>query len=121
VLLTGAVASVMAVPVSNAATGNLVQIDGKLVAPAQLSETQLAAGQAPSTLLVQIGGKLVEPAQLSTWQSGAGLAVSPPAANDNSSFGLRSALIATAAALSFVVLLAFSTLTLRRKRRLATA
>ena len=31
VLLTGAVASVMAVPVSNAATGNLVQIDGKLV------------------------------------------------------------------------------------------
>jgi len=109
------------VPIGQAARGDLVQIDGKLVAPARISETQLAAGHASSTRLMQIGGDLVEPSQSSIWQSRAGGPIEDRTVNDNSSSAVSTAAIAAAAALGGLVLLGYSTFVLRRKRGLATA
>jgi hypothetical protein len=115
----GAVATAVAAPTSLAAQRNLVQIDGKLVPPAQVSEVQLAAGHAPSVRLVQISGQLVEPSQLSTWQ-GRAESVNTTLTGDSSS-GVDTATVAVAAALGGSVLLAASALAFRRRRGLAPA
>jgi hypothetical protein len=120
-ILSGAVLALLAVPIAQAARGDLVQIDGKLVAPAQISETQLAAGHASSTSLMQIGGDLIEPLQSSIWQSRAGGPIEDRTVNDNSSSAVSTATIAAAAALGGLVLLGSSTFVLRRKRGLAPA
>ena len=119
-LLTGIVAAAIAVPVAQASSANLVQIDGKLVAPAQLSEAQIAAGHAASARLVQIGGRLLEPSQLSTWQSQAGQISPPASSSDTSAFDPGTGTIAAAAVLG-ASLLASSLLMLRRRRGLAPA
>jgi hypothetical protein len=120
-LLVGLVAALVAVPVSQAASGNLVQIDGKLVAPAQVSAAQIAAGHSPSTRLVQIGGSLVEPQQLSAWQARVTLPVAPTVTTDESSSGFGTGAIAAIAALGGLMLLAASTLIVRHRRGLAPA
>ena len=120
-ILTGALVALLAVPIAQAARGDLVQIDGKLVAPARLSETQVAAGHAPSTHLMQIGGDLVEPSQSSIWQSRAGGPIEDRTVNHDSSFAVSTATIAAGAALGGLVFLASSTFVLRRRRGLATA
>jgi hypothetical protein len=122
VLLLGAAAVLLAAPVSQAATGKLVQIDGKLVAPAQLSEAQLAAGHDPSTRLVQIGGRLIEPSKASAWQSRAGQsAKSTVRAEGGSSSDFGTGAIAASAALGFLLVLAASTVIVRHRRRLVPA
>lgn len=120
VILAGFVAAFIVAPAGYAARSNLVQIDGKLVAPAQLSEAQLAAGHDPSTRLVQVGGAFVKPSQVSAWQStrsSGGSWVS----NDGSSSDVGTVSIAAAAALGGLLLIGFSTIVLRRRRGLATA
>ena len=118
--LTGVVAAAIAVPVAGASSANLVQIDGKLVVPAQVSATQIAAGHGSSAGLVQVGGKLLQPSQVSAWQSRAGQ-VSPPASTgDSSSSDFGTGAIAAVAALGGLVL-ASSLLMLRRRRGLAPA
>jgi hypothetical protein len=119
-LLTGVVAAAIAVPVAQASSANLVQIDGQLVPPTQLSEAQVAAGHAASARLVQIGGRLLEPSQLSTWQSRAGEGSPPPSTGGTSSSDLGTGTIAAVAALAGLVL-ASSLLMLRRHRGLAPA
>jgi hypothetical protein len=116
VILAGVVAAfLMAAPLAHAAGGNLVQIDGKLVAPSQLSEAQLAAGHDPSTRLVQIGGSFVAPSQVSAWQNADG----PPADRwssagaSSSDFGAGK--IALTAVGGSIVLLAGSALLMRRR------
>jgi hypothetical protein len=122
VLLLGAAAVLLAAPVSQAATGKLVQIDGKLVAPAQLSEAQLAAGHDSSTRLVQIGGRLVEPSQASTWQSQAAQSAnSTVRAEGGSSSDFGTGAIAASAGVGFLLLLAASTLIVRHRRHLVPA
>jgi hypothetical protein len=119
-LLTGVAAAAIAVPVAQASSASLVQIDGKLVAPTQLSKAQIAAGHGPSAGLVQVGGRLLEPAQVSTWQSRAGQVSRPASTSGSSSFDPSTATIAAAAALG-ALLLAWSVLMLRRRRGLAPA
>jgi hypothetical protein len=119
-ILTGAVASLLVLPAAQAGRSDLVQIDGKFVAPAQVSAAQVAAGKAPSTRLMQIGGYLVEPSQSSSWQSRAGAPVGGPSVDDNSSFVESAGAIATAAAVGTIVLLASAAFVLRRRRAPAT-
>jgi hypothetical protein len=120
-LLAGVVAALVAVPLSQAAGGNLVQIDGRLVAPAQVSEAQLAAGHDPSTRLVQIGGRLVEPSQASAAQSRGVLPASPSVTTDSSSSEFGTGAIAAIAALGGLMLVGASTLIVRHRRGLAPA
>jgi hypothetical protein len=120
VILAGVVAAFVVAPAGYAAQSNLVQIDGKLVAPAQLSEAQLAAGHDPSTRLVQIGGALVKPSQVSAWQSNGGSGATW-ASSDSSSSNFGTVAIAAAAALGGLLLIGSSTIVLRRRRGLATA
>lgn len=120
-LLVAVVAALVAVPLAQAARGDLVQIDGKLVAPAQLSEAQLAAGHDPSTRLIQIGGRLVEPSQASAAQSRFALPARASVTTDSSSSGFGSGAIAAIAALGGLMLLAASTLIVRHRRGLAPA
>ena len=121
VVLTGIVAAFVAAPVSQAARGNLVQIDGRLVAPTQLSEAQLAAGSAPSSRLVQIGGRLIEPSQVSAWQSHGTLPANSQVTTAGSTSDFGTAAIAATVALGSLSLLAASTLIVRRRRGLAPA
>jgi hypothetical protein len=115
-ILAGVVAAfLMAVPLAQAAGGNLVQIDGKLVAPSQLSEAQLAAGQDPSTRLVQIGGSFVEPSQVSAWQNADGPPADRWSAAGASSSDFGAGKIALTAVGASIVLLAASVLLMRRR------
>jgi hypothetical protein len=119
-LLVGAVTAFAAVPVAGAANHS-VQIGGTLVAPAQISSTELGAGHAASTRLVQIGGDLVKPSQLSSWQSGSGGSSDNggTSASSSSSFGSGSiALVALAGAMA---LLAATGLLMRRRLPLSRA
>ena len=118
--LTGAVVGLLALPVAQAARTDLVQIDGKLVAPAQVSETQLAAGRTPSTRLVQIGGDLVEPSRSSSWQSKASGPIGGSSVDDNSSSVETAAAIAAWTAVGTLVLLGSVAFVLRRRRAPAT-
>jgi hypothetical protein len=119
-ILTGVVAAAVAVPVAGAANDR-VQIDGKLVAPTQVSETQLRAGHDPATGLVQVGGALVAPSQLSAWESGAGSTGATGTTTDPSS-GIGTGGIAAIAVLgSLVALAAASAVIFRHRRRLVTA
>jgi hypothetical protein len=121
VILVGVAAVLVAAPVSQAARGELVQIDGKLVAPAQLSEAQLAAGHNPSTRLVQIGGRLVEPSKMSTWQSRAARSANSTVGADGGSSDFGAGAIAATAAFGSLILLAASALIVRYRRGLAPA
>ena len=114
-ILAVVAAALIAVPVAGAA-GGLVQIDGKLVPPEQVSATQVAAGHDKSTGLVQIGGTLVEPSQLSAWQSGSGQSSATTVASDGPTVDTAAIAVAVAGAL---VLLASTTLVVRRRRALA--
>jgi hypothetical protein len=98
-----------------------VQIDGRLVAPAQLSEAQLAAGHDPSTRLVQIGGRLVEPSQASAAQSRGVPPASPSVTTDSSSSEFGTGTIAAIAALGGLMLVGASTLIVRHRRGLVPA
>jgi len=120
VILAGVVAAFIVAPAGYAARSNLVQIDGKLVAPAQLSEAQLAAGHDPSTRLVQVGGAFVKPSEVSAWQSTGGSG-GRWVSSDGSSPDFGTVSIAAAAALGGLLLIGFSTIVLRRRRGLATA
>ena len=120
-LLAGVVAALVAVPLSQAARGDLVQIDGRLVAPAQLSEAQLAAGHDQSTRLIQIGGRLVEPSQSSAAQSRGASPASPSVTTESSSSEFGTAAIAAIAALGGLMLVGASTLIVRHRRGLAPA
>jgi len=111
-LLVGVVAAVAAVPVANAAN-RTVQIDGKLVSPAQVSEAQVAAGHAASTRLVQVGGSLVKPSQVSPWQAGSGRWSGTSASTDSSS-GIGTGRIALVAVAGVMALFAASILLMRR-------
>ena len=116
-VLVGAVAALAAVPVAGAAN-RTVQIDGRLVAPAQVSKAQAAAGHAASTRLVQIGGSLVKPSQVSSWQAGSSSGTGS-SADSSSGIGARGiALIALAGAMA---LLAASGLLMRRRAPLSRA
>jgi hypothetical protein len=68
-ILIGAAAAAIAAPAAGAATGGTVQIDGKLVAPTEVSTVQRSAGEPRSAQLVQIGGRLVPPSELSAVES----------------------------------------------------
>jgi hypothetical protein len=115
-ILAGVVAAfLMAVPLAQAAGGNLVQIDGRLVAPSQLSEAQLAAGQDRSTRLVQIGGSFVEPSQVSAWQKADGPPTDRWSAAGASSSDFGAGKIAVTAVGGSIVLLAASVLLMRRR------
>jgi hypothetical protein len=117
-IATGVVAAAVAVPVAGAANDR-VQIDGKLVAPTQVSETQLRAGHDPATGMVQVRGALVAPSQVSAWESGAG---GTAAAGSDDSSGLGTGGIAAIAVLgSLVALAAGSVVILRNRRKLVTA
>jgi hypothetical protein len=112
-ILLGMVAAAVAVPVGNAANDR-VQIAGKLVAPAQVSEAQLSAGHSPTTRLVAIGGALVPPSQMSEWESRAGSSATT-GTNGDSSSGMSSGVGL------LVVLAGASALIFRHRRRLVTA
>jgi hypothetical protein len=117
-ILTGVVAAAVAVPVAGAANDR-VQIDGKLVAPTQVSETQLRAGHDAATGLVQVGGALVAPTQVSAWESGAG---STAATGTEDSSGIGTGGIAAIAVLGSLIALAVgSAVILRNRRKLVTA
>jgi hypothetical protein len=119
-ILTGVVAAAVAVPIAGAVNGR-VQIDGKLVAPTQVSETQLRAGHDPATGLVQVGGALVAPSQVSAWESGAGSMAGTGTSADSSS-GIGTGGIAAVAVLgSLVVLAGASAVISRHRRKLVTA
>jgi len=118
-LLVGVVAAVAAVPVANAAN-RTVQIDGKLVSPAQVSEAQVAAGHAASTRLVQVGGSLVKPSQVSPWQAGSGRWSGTSASTDSSS-GIGTGRIALVAVAGVMALFAASILLMRRGSPLSRA
>jgi hypothetical protein len=111
-LLVGVVAAVAAVPVANAAN-RTVQIDGKLVSPAQVSEAQVAAGHTASTRLVQVGGSLVKPSQVSPWQASSGRWSGTSASADSSS-GIGTGRIALVAVAGVMALFAASILLMRR-------
>jgi hypothetical protein len=116
IILAGvAAAFLMAAPLAHAAGGNLVQIDGKLVAPSQLSEAQLAAGHDPSTRLVQIGGSFVAPSQVSAWQNADGPPADRWSAAGASSSDFGAGRIALTAVGGSIVLLAASVLLMRRR------
>ena len=118
-IVAGAVVAAVAAPLAQAGNGR-VQLAGSFVAPGQVSEAQLAAGQAPSTRRVQIGGALVAPSRMSAWENGAGRSPSHAAADSSSGIGTGS--IATLAVLGCVALLAAtSALIFRHRRRLVTA
>jgi hypothetical protein len=119
-LLVGVVAALAAVPVAGAAN-RTVQIDGRLVEPAQVSEAQLAAGHAASTRLVQIGGRFVEPSQVSQWQSGADRSGDTSRTSADSSSGIGAGGIALVAVVGAMALLAASTLLMRRRIPLSRA
>jgi hypothetical protein len=78
VLAVAAIAAAIAVP--TAAARHYVQIDGKLVAPEQISSSD-------SSKLVQIGGELVKPEQLSSWQANASQEKSSVATSSTTSDG----------------------------------
>jgi len=119
-IVTGAVAAAVAVPLAQASTADKVQLAGNFVAPAQLSEAQLNAGHDPATRLVQIGGALVAPADVSAYQHGAGM--SGGGTSSDSSSGIGTGGIAALAALGAVwIMVAASMLIFRQRRRLATA
>jgi hypothetical protein len=118
-LLVGVVAASAAVPVANAAN-RTVQIDGRLVAPTQVSEAQVAAGHAASARLVQIGGRLVEPSQLSRWQAGAGRSSGVSGTSADPSSGIVSAITLLAAAAA-TALLAASAVLMRRRTLVSRA
>jgi hypothetical protein len=119
-LLVGVVAALAAVPVANAAN-RTVQIDGRLVAPAQVSEAQVAAGHAASTRLVQIGGSLVQPSQVSPWQASSGRWSAANGTSAGSSSGLGAGGIALIAAAGAMALLAASALLMRHRVPLSRA
>ena len=119
-ILMGVVAAAVAVPVGNAANDR-VQIAGKLVAPAQVSEAQLSAEHSPTTRLVAIGGALVPPSQVSEWESRAGSSATT-GTNGDSSSGMSSGAIAGSAVVGLLLVLAgASALIFRHRRRLVTA
>jgi hypothetical protein len=119
-LLVGVVAALAAVPVANAAN-RTVQIDGKLVAPAQVSEAQVAAGHAASTRLLQIGGSLVKPSQVSLWQASSGRSSGTSGTSTDSSPGLGAGGIALVAVAGVMALFAASALLMRRRIPLSRA
>jgi hypothetical protein len=118
-VLVGAVAAFAAVPVAGAAN-RTVQIDGRLVAPAQVSEAQVGAGHAAGTRLVQIGGSLVEPSRVSPWQADSGRWSDTSGTSADSSSGLGTGGIALVAVAGAMVLVA-STLLMRRRVPLSRA
>ncbi|MFL5950093.1 MAG: LPXTG cell wall anchor domain-containing protein [Gaiellaceae bacterium] len=117
ITLAGVVAAFVAAPAAGAAQTGLVQVAGKLVEPAQVSQAQLSAGHDPSTRLVQIGGSLVTPSKLSAWQGAATTAA--PGGTGDSSFELATGAFTGAATLGGLALLASATLLLRRRRSVA--
>jgi hypothetical protein len=119
-LLVGVVAALASVPVASAAN-RTVQIDGKLVAPTQVSQAQLAAGHAASTRLVQVGGHLLKPSQVSPWQSSGGLWSDTSNSSASSSSGLGSGGVALIAVAGALVLLASSAALMRRRVPLSRA
>ena len=119
-LLVGVVAALAAVPVAGAAN-RTVQIDGKLVAPAQVSEAQVAAGHAGSTRLVQIGGSLVQPSQVSSWQADSGRWSGTSGTAADSSSGIGAGGIALVAVAGVMALFAASALLMRRRAPLSRA
>jgi hypothetical protein len=123
VLLAGVAAAAVAAPVANAASPDLVQIGGRLVAPSELSAAQLGLGKTESTRLVQIGGQLVRPSQLSSWQSD-GSSSTPSlvkAASSSSSFSWRDAGAGAGGATAAILVLASTVFASRRRRSIATA
>jgi hypothetical protein len=120
-IVSGVVAAAVAAPLGQAATANRVQLAGRFVTPAQVSEAQLKAGHDPATRLVQIGGALVAPSQLPAYENAAGGTASTGASDDSSS-RIGSGAITGVAVLGFLVLLAAgSALVFRHRRRLITA
>jgi hypothetical protein len=118
-IVASAVVAAVAAPFAQAGNGR-VQLAGSFVAPGQVSEAQLAAGQAPSTRLVQIGGALVAPSQVSAWQDAA--SGTPTRGNSTGSSSIGAGSIAAFAVLGCVALLAAaSALIFRHRRRLVTA
>jgi hypothetical protein len=73
-VLVGAAAAAVAAPTAGAGLtpGTYIQIDGKLVNPAHLSEYEAQAGVPVGAHLVQIGGRLIRPDRLSAYQAHAG-------------------------------------------------
>ena len=65
VVAAGLATAALALAPAALAGNHTVQIAGKLVAPNDVSATQLAAGTSPASRLVQIGGKLVRPENIS--------------------------------------------------------
>jgi hypothetical protein len=120
-ILAGIVAAFVAVPVAHASNRQVVQIDGRLVPPAQVSEAQLAAGHDPSTRLVQIGGRLIAPSQLSAWQNRDTVAASPRVAAEGSSSDFSTGALTATAVFCALIVLAASALIVRRRRGLAPA
>jgi hypothetical protein len=108
------------VPVAGAAN-RTVQVDGRLVAPAQVSEAQLSAGHAASSRLVQIGGTLVQPSQVSPWQARSGSSSGPSGTTAESSSGIGTGGIALIALTGAMALLASSALLVRRRAPLTRA
>jgi hypothetical protein len=122
-ILAAAAAAAVAAPVASAATPDLVQIGGKLVAPSQVSSTQLGLGNDEATRLVQIGGQLVQPARLSSWQSHPVALPAPVIASSSSGsadFSWSDAGVGAAGGAAAVLLLASSAFVVR-KRRIVTA
>jgi len=119
-LLVGVVAAAPAAPAANAAN-RTIQIDGRLFAPAQVSQTQLAAGYAAGTRLVKIGGRLLEPAQVSRWQAGAWGSSTTSGTSADSSSGIGAGGIALIAAAGAMALLTGSALLMRRRLPLSRA
>ena len=109
--VVGTAVAAVAAPVASA-SNHYIQIDGQLVAPAQLSAAQLAAGHSPSTRLVQIAGSFVEPSQVSRFQSGGGLSA---AAADGSSLDTDTVGIVAGAVAGALLLMASGTLIVRRR------
>ena len=118
-VITAVVAACVAVPAAAAGTSGLVQIDGKLVAPNDVSATQLSAGGTDSSRLVQIGGALVRPSNVSSYQSRAAAPSIDGGSSSSSddSNTLLIALIATAGALGVALVVGSSAV---RRKGLAT-
>jgi hypothetical protein len=117
-LLATAGAAAIAAPIASAAN-NRVQIAGRLVIPAQLSEAQLAAGHDPSTRLMQVGGSFIEPSQVSGFERSTRTKVA--AADDGSSSNAGTTGIVAGGFAAALLLLGSSTLVIRRRRSVPAA
>jgi hypothetical protein len=120
-IVAGLAAGAIAVPAANAGSSDMVQIDGQLVPPSQVSRAQLEAGHAASSRLVAIGGALVPPSEVSAWQSRAGDDGYGGAAASGTGYDSGAVEITAAAIVGTLLLIGGSMLLVRRRRAFAPA